>query len=48
MEAHIKVASSVSSSDVMHPRALDEPYPLPIPSLRDKDLMGTIGDEIVE
>jgi hypothetical protein len=30
------------------PRALYEPYPLPIPSLSAKDPVGTIGDDIDE
>ena len=41
-------ASLASSLDGLHPRAQDEPYPLPISSLRAKDLVGSNGDKIGE
>ena len=48
MEVHINDASSVSFVDLMHPRAQDEPYHLPISSIRAKDLVGSNVDEISE
>ena len=37
-----------STLDGLHPRAQDEPNPLPISSLRVKDLVGLNGDKIGE
>ena len=37
-----------SSLDGLHPRAHNEPNPLLVSSLQDKDLVGSNGDEIGE